>query len=114
MKVEQLESQLRTVNAKLDDQEQYSRSNNLRIYGLSEKKDENTEEAVATFLRQKLELDIQPHHISVSHRLKAKENRTRPILIRSNSRAVKEKIYDSTRRLKGQRIKEDLRNVEYN
>lgn len=112
-KVEQLQTQLNVTNSKLDDMEQYSRSNNLRLYGVPEKQDENINEVISTFCSEKLDIVLQPHDIDVSHRLKSKVNGTRPIIVRFTSRAVKHKIYNNKRKLKGSRIiiKEDLTKV---
>lgn len=108
--VSQLKSQLMEANAKVESLEQYSRINNLRLYGVKEEKDENIMAVVTKVCTDKLNITVRPEDIDIAHRLRAKENGIRPIIIRFVNRTIKKLIYKNKSKLKGTKIvlKEDL------
>ncbi|KAI4466549.1 l1 transposable element-related [Holotrichia oblita] len=108
--VKQLRTELSEAKKKIEELEQYSRSNNLRIFGVKEHPKENVDEVVVKLCKEELGLNIHLHDIDVAHRLKSKEGTTRPIIVRFVCRSVKRKIFSNKSKLKGTRtiIKEDL------
>ncbi len=92
----------------------YQRRDNLRLYNIPEKYNENVEQVVRTFMREKLELDARNIDISIAHRLGARENndknRTRCIIVRFVRRSDINKVKAATRKLQGTRygVSDDL------
>lgn len=99
---------------KLEDQielqEQYSRSNNLRIFGIKEAADEDIEKVVTKFCQEKLDIKITALDIDICHRLQSKKDSPKPILVKFVRRSVKNRIFAVKKRLKGTNItiREDL------
>lgn len=108
--VNTLKEELNYTTDKLEELEQYSRLENIRIYGLPEKKNEVVTEEVVSLLNSKLEVGLKPEDISICHRLKATENGMRPIIVKFVRRATKSEVYQLKSRLKGTKfiIREDL------
>lgn len=106
-KVKSLEDKLMD---RIDSLEQYSRINNLRIFGLPEIPDENANEAVIEFCREKLDVALTNNDIVFCHRLHGKNDQPRPILIKFVRRDVKWLVYSNKKKLKRSRImiREDL------
>lgn len=75
-KVDQLESSVNTrimdLEDALDGHEQYSRINNLRIFGVPEEKNEDTAQVVRSICAEKMGIDLPPYAIDIVHRLKKK------------------------------------------
>ncbi|KAK9707669.1 hypothetical protein QE152_g27713 [Popillia japonica] len=78
-KVVQLEAELiatrSEVRKSVDDLEQYSRRNNLRIFGVPEEANEDTKVLVSNFCKEKLKLNVGPELMDACHRLPAKTRR---------------------------------------
>lgn len=83
----QLKCEMEPLQYQLDIAEQYSRRNNLRIFGLTESADENVQDVVYSLIRDNLGIVITDNDIAVCHRVgKAKEDRfTRSILLKFTS-----------------------------
>ena len=68
---------IETLSYKLDRSEHYSRRNNVRISGIPDSVNENTD---------KLVLDLKPSHVDVSHRVPRRsttvQERSHPIIVR--------------------------------
>lgn len=101
----------------LNEHEQYSRANNIRIYGLEDKtKEESAEESsaiVIQMLKDKLDLKVFPQEIDIAHRLgKFSTEGNRPVIVRFVRRSLKKKVISLRRNLKGTAIviREDLTN----
>lgn len=94
----------------IDAMEQYSRRNNLRIYGVPESANELTDTVVMKICSEKLGVNVPFESIDCCHRLGKAENGTRPILIKFVSRNCKDKVYNNKKKLKGTKIivREDL------
>ncbi|KAI4466558.1 l1 transposable element-related [Holotrichia oblita] len=113
-KVEQLEQVLKSAKDEAKkaslDLEQYSRRNSIRIFGVPERDNEDTNEVVIDLCKNKLNLDIPSDKIDCSHRRRAKESNHRPILVKFISRDKKKSVYNNKKKLKGTKIviKEDL------
>lgn len=109
-KVSQLEEKLEQAYKTIDSLEQYSRRNSLRIYGLPLVSNENTDDTVIRFCKEKLQLEIKKEMIDYSHRLGKDENRSKPLLVKFVNRNIKNEIYRKKSKLKGTKlvIREDL------
>lgn len=109
-KVKTLESKLVEAYDEIDSLQQYSRLNSLRVYGVPETSNENTDNKIISLCKEKLSIDVLPSSIDCSHRLGKSENGTRPILIKFANRNVKREIYQNKKKFKGTKIvvREDL------
>lgn len=109
-KVILLETKLEKAYEDIDSLEQYSRRNNLRIYGIPETANENTDNVISAICKDKLGVDVHQGTIDCSHRLGKSENGSRPILVKFCSRNIKQMIFNNKRKLKGSKIiiREDL------
>ena len=104
-----------TIQNKTNDLEQYTRRNNLRIFGINDTNPNETalqsEHLVAQLCKQKLGYNLQPWEVEVAHRTgKFMSDGNRPIIIRLVSRKTRSGILSNRRKLKGtpQVIAEDL------
>jgi hypothetical protein len=109
----ELKSVKSVFTAKIDEAEQYSRRNNLRVYGVPEKHHEDSTEAVIQLAKEKLDVDISKFDIDRCHRLgkqDAKKNSPRPIIVRFSTYRMRSLVFRNKRLLKntGITIKEDL------
>lgn len=105
-----------TVQDKTDDLEQRSRQNNLRIFGMKESKDENTDTLVLQ-VAEKIGVVLPVNSICRSHRVGAKSSeRDRPIIVRFLSYADRRKVFKAKKLLKnsGISIREDLTKIRQN
>ena len=68
---------LRILRRTSNDQEQYSRRNCLRFYGIPESEGEDTDELICKVAREHLKLSISKNDIERSHRLSAKKDAKR-------------------------------------
>ncbi|KAI4466569.1 l1 transposable element-related [Holotrichia oblita] len=113
-KVVQLEAELiatrSEVRKSVDDLEQYSRRNNLRIFGVPEEANEDTKVLVSKFCKDKLKLNVGPELMDACHRLPAKEQQQRPIIVKFHDRATKANVCSRKQELRGTKfvIREDL------
>ena len=90
--------------------EQYSRKSNVRIFGLRETDGENCKEKVAQLINTKLKLQIGTADINAAHRLPARDNNIKPIIVRFFARDVKQTVLKNRSKLRGTGISihEDL------
>ena len=116
-KVEQLENSKSRLNNELNNVEQYSRRNNIRIFGIPELPDEDTNQIVQIlreFARKSLEIDISESEFDQSHQVgTAKDDGKRLLLVKFTRHDVKEKVIKARRKLKGTKITitEDLTRI---
>ena len=113
--VEERETQLRVQRTELNNLEQYTRRNNLRIYGMDDRNPREsisqTAQIVVNLVRDKLDIDITADDIDMVHRLgRFTVEGNRPILCRFISRQDVLKIKQARRKCKGSGIviREDL------
>ena len=108
------------LSTKMNDLEQYTRRNNLRIFGIQEvsgdwETSSQSEEKIIDLIQQKLNLPhITSDHIEACHRVgRYREGKNRPIIVRFLSRKTKEIIIKERKKLKGSGviIAEDLTKV---
>lgn len=112
-KVHRIESQVRQIDDSVELQEQYSRSNNLRFFGIPETENENTNEVIMDVCKKKLNIPLSPEDIDICHRLSRGEGATdhhRPIMVRFVRRSLRNNVFKAKKNLKGAKIiiREDL------
>lgn len=125
-KIDAHEEKISGMTASLNNLEQYSRRNNIRVLGIAEKDGENTDEVVCE-LAQQIGVQLSPRDIDRSHRigkppgqqkryvdaLRSNTSRSdppRPIIVKFTSYKPKQVLIKERRKLKGTRtiIVEDL------
>ncbi|KAB0790432.1 hypothetical protein PPYR_15194 [Photinus pyralis] len=109
-KVIQLEHAL---EVKTEGNEQYSRINNLRIFGVPESEGENTGNVIINLCKQNLKLDLSVVDIDCAHRLPGVPNKPRPIIVKFVRRSTKILVSSNKKELKGTQyvIREDLTKI---
>lgn len=109
--VKSLQVEIEEIREEKDNMEQFSRRNNLRIFGIKERQGEKTQDVVVNLIEEKLKLKIKPEDIEACHRVSTKtENKERPILLKFTSGIARNDIYYRKKELKGTKIaiREDL------
>lgn len=89
--------------------EQYSRRENLKIFGLAESRGEDIKKEVVEFLTNTMKCDIDETDISAVHRLDTKShasiiNGARPVIVRFTNRETKISVMRSRKILKGSKV----------
>ena len=114
--IRDLQSRVSGLEEKCDDLEQYSRRNIVRIRGIPERRDEDTDEMVKELAAQKLEVKVGYSDIVRSHRIGRKNDdkaTPRDIIVSFTSHNTKTAIMRNGRKLKGTKIfiNEDLTKI---
>lgn len=102
---------IRSLEDANNEMEQYSRRNCLRITGLKETADENTDDLIIKLSYDKLEVQISPSDIDRSHRIGPKiAGRTRSLIVKFATYRSRAMVIKQRRKLKdsGIVIREDL------
>lgn len=100
-----LREQLQLLTSALDEQEMRSRRKVLLLHGVQEKSDEQIIHLIHGVVRDRLQLsDFQISDIDVGHRIGAKKDKPRPILVRFKYLQAKTKVWASKTQLKGSGI----------
>lgn len=84
----------------LDEREQYSRRNNIRIFGIQESDNEDTDQVVLD-LAAKLGVPLVKQQIDRSHRVGRKGTKPRPIIVKLVSYAQRKALFMAKKSLKG-------------
>ena len=98
-KLNEKEVETSNLSKRLEELEQNSRLNSLRIEGMPETKDENTDEQVIQLARETLGVELKPEDIDYSYRIgKAIQNtdqlkKSRPIIVKFSSYNACRKVY---------------------
>ena len=102
IKINTLEKTVHDLELKFDALEQHGRRDSIRISGIPESPNDDTDAAVLEMtVAMKLTPPLQPHEISVSHRVgKRDANRPRQILVKLTSRYARNRIYSAKSSLK--------------
>lgn len=113
-KINKLEEQVTTLTEKVKDldkkvekQEQYSRRNCLLIHGVTENKNENTDDLVVSIFKDNMDIEIFTDDLDRSHRIgkhKGDNKHCRPIIVKFVRHNDKHKIFYNKKRLKGKKI----------
>lgn len=110
-----LKKRVSTLEAQMDASEQYSRRNSLRISGIPETVNDDTDQIVL-HVAETVGVNISPSEIDRSHRLGKPGNRQRDILVKFTSYRARERLMKNRRNLKtselrGVFVNEDLTKV---
>lgn len=113
--IQNLQLENNILRDKVDNLEQYSRRNCVRIFGVPEESTENTEAKVCDLIKSNLTIDIHPNLIDRCHRVGKPSKNARPIIVKFTSYKTRERIIKSRKLLKGTKIsiKEDLTHSRY-
>ena len=98
--VESLRARVQTQSFELDRLQQYSRRDNIRVYGIDETADECTNTIIVK-LANDMGVEIPEQELSVSHRLGRKTGKPRPIIAKFVRRDTKTKMMRSKKELRG-------------
>ena len=101
------------LSQEVDDLEQYTRRTNVRIYGIAEQPEENTDNLAVDFFKSELNVDVASNDISRSHRVGKKSGaKPRPIIVRFTKHNTKVAVMSRRRVLKERKrpfnLQEDL------
>ena len=113
-KVKTLEDTIDKVAAKANDNEQFSRRQNVRVMGFVEEDEENCAEKFVNLCREKIGLDMNDDIVDRAHRVGKKEEGTnRAIIIRLKTHKDKLAILHNRKNLRGSGfyINEDLTKI---
>lgn len=110
--VTKLEKENEELRKDMDGLEQYSRRNNLRIFGIKEDSGENVQEKVLNVISNQLGLPITIMHIDRCHRVGKQQQGMKPrgIIIKFISYQQRSLVFAAKKKLKGSgiQIREDL------
>ena len=118
-KVENANEAIRQLRTNANDQEQYSRRNCLRFYGVEEKVNENTDSIVCKIAQDYLDIDLSTDSIERSHRVGRRSPpsegsvaKPRAIIVKFTSYRQRQRIILNKKKLKtkktGISVYEDL------
>ena len=113
-KVKTLEDTIEKVAAKANDNEQFSRRQNVRVTGFVEEDEENCAEKFVNLCREKIGLDVNDDIVDRAHRVGKKEEGTnRVIIVRLKTHKDKLAILRNRKNLRdsGFYINEDLTKI---
>jgi hypothetical protein len=99
------------LDKKADEQEQYSRRNSLRLFGVAEREKENLDAIVTGLCCNKLKTKVTMDDIDRCHRVgRASEGRPRAIIVKFVSYRKRAEVFRAKRSLRGSKItmREDL------
>ena len=102
--IQDLQSRVRKLEETCDELEQYSRRNTVRIRGIPEALNENTDALVKELAARKLEVPVADHDVVRSHRVGRKEDdpRTpRDLIVRFTTHNTKVAVMRAARQLRG-------------
>ena len=95
------------LQSDLNTQEQYSRRNCLRIFGVPEADDENTDAIVCRIANNNLGVDLRPNDIDRSHRIRRRSplisgpSKPRAIIVKLTSYKHRRRLIINRKKLKG-------------
>ena len=97
--VNNLRNEVQLLKFELDRLNQYSRRDSVRISGIPESEDENTNDIVKQ-LAADIGVTLTPNDISVSHRLPGRQGTAKPIIVKFVRRDMKTAFMKNKRRLR--------------
>lgn len=110
-KNKELTQEIDSIKSTLDHEYQRSKSNNLRIYGISESPKENLRDKMLETFKDKLNTELSLNDINYCFRTGVKkDDRPRAIVVVFTSQYYRERILKNRKMLKGSKIvvREDL------
>lgn len=108
--IQEVRKENSVLEDKLDQLEQYSRRNCVRIFGAGEKKEETVEETVSNIMK-KIGVNIVSDNLEICHRVgKLVLQKPRPILVKFSTYKLRQSVIVNRKHLKGTgiTITEDL------
>ncbi|KAI4461393.1 l1 transposable element-related [Holotrichia oblita] len=104
------------LRTRVHDLEQYSRKNNIRIFGIPVALEENLEDNMCKLINEKLKVDIRPEHIDNCHRIGKNVDGKQPIIIKLTKYKHKEDILKNASITRREKIyfSEDLTQERFN
>lgn len=97
--INDLTSKCNSYENKFDYMEQYSRRHNIRIFGVEEKRGEDTEDVVTKLFKEKLNLQLQRSCIDRCHRV-GRGDGNRPIIVKFTNHSSRLQVLSSRKMLK--------------
>lgn len=109
------QEQIKSLQRKLDQQEQYSRRNCLLFFGFEERSEEDTDDIILQVANEVLQVDLSKDDLERTHRNGSRQkhqekNLPRPIIAKFTSYRKRQEVISKRRKLAGKRksIQEDL------
>lgn len=105
------DKKIHEMQENIQELEQYQRRNSLRIFGVPEKENENTDSLALEMFKNKLGVNLSTRDICRSHRVGHKKSSgTRPIIVKFTSYRSRAEVFARKRKLKNSGIvlREDL------
>ena len=110
-RIEQLKNDKQKLTNSINNMEQYTRRNSIRVFGVKEEEGESTNEITKDLCRKHLGITLSDSDIDRSHRVgPAKDDGKRAIIIKFARHDTKHQVMKARRKLKGTTvvIKQDL------
>ena len=97
-----------------DKMEQYSRRENVKVYGMKEREGEKEGDLISLLeeVGTAMEVEVDSKAISAIHRLGRKEQGTRPVIVRFSNRRERSKLLDKKKSLKDNQCVKDNPRLE--
>ena len=116
--VRRQEQKTKKVVSDQNDLEQYNRRWNIRVYNMPEQEGETSEDCTKKCCRLFTELigvSTTEEDLEAAHRTGPLSNRKRPIIVRFQSKKLRDKVLGSRKKLKGKKmsVDEDLTSANY-
>ena len=109
-----MQKSLTNMQEAIEEQEQYSRRECLRFYGVPESASEDTDDVIIAFVEKHLKVHLEKSDVARSHRITPrggrKEDNPLPIIVRFTTYNIRRRVYEAKAKLKGSKvfIQEDL------
>ena len=105
-RIEKLEKTVDELNLQLDDYEQYSRRNTLRINGVPDEEEEQLVDKMVYLFNTRMNVSppITPEHIDRTHRIgRFDRTNTRTILVKFATNQARDRVFRARKKLKKKR-----------
>ena len=107
--IDELSHKITSLELEVDNQEQYSRSNSIRISGFPEKQNEDIKDRFVTMATLQMNVDLTENDIEKIHRVgQIKTGRPRNVIVKMKSYEMKTKLLKAKKNLR--RSSEDMKN----
>lgn len=104
IKISEVTQQNMKLSQELDKQQQYSRRNNLRIFGLPVVPSEDTEEVVLNLFKSNMQLNLEKNMLDRVHRLGKVRDNKQQIIVKFISYRYRSLVLKNRKNLKGSGI----------
>lgn len=103
MEMECIKGQLQDVKNHAIANEQYSRKNNVKVFGIPEERGETCSEKVRSLVKEQLGINLTAEQVVVAHRVRS-FTKPQPIIVRFSDHMTKITVLRSRKKLKGSKI----------